>query len=219
MATIEDHIRLSTNTYPIFEMAETAQRICDSSALKAFQNAIQIPRASLAMQTAAITAQLTQAQAITAAAFHPAIEAVAMYQPPYMSMAAAMTEYQRTLEHITRIPELIKMQEKLHQMSRLFPTVQVSMPNVASTLPAFEYLEVNQPELCQQVEDALAIQAPPDDSADNIKAYMLFCTEIIIGLEGVKELAADPAIKAGCVSLIIIFSSLLAYLKYCKEEQ
>ena len=64
-------------------MAETVQRICDSPALKALQNAIQMPSASLAMQTAAITAPLMQAQAITAAAFHPAIEAVAMYQQPY----------------------------------------------------------------------------------------------------------------------------------------
>lgn len=138
LKTIEDHIRLSNNTYPIFEMAETIQRICNPPALKALQRAIQMPYASLATQTAAITAPLMQAQAITAAAFHPAIEAVAMCQQPYMSMAAAMTEYQRTLEHITRIPELMKI------------------------LPALEYLHTEHPASYQEIDSILSVEMDKD---------------------------------------------------------
>lgn len=160
MATIEDHIRLSTNTYPIFEMAETVQRICDSPALKALQNAIQMPYASLAMQTAAITAPLLQAQAITAAAFRPAIEAVAMYQQPYMSMAAAMTEYQRTLEHITRIPELMKIQNTILQLEHFIPAVIMppALSNVSTLLPALEYLHTEQPDSYQQIDIILSVE-------------------------------------------------------------
>lgn len=101
----------------------------------------------------------------------------------------------------------------------MIPAVQESIANADLTLPAFEYLEENQPELCQQVDKTLAAQVSPGTPQDNINAYMIFCTEIIAGLEGIKEVTTDPNIKAGCVSLIIIFASLMAYLKYCKEEQ
>ncbi|WP_028130093.1 hypothetical protein [Selenomonas sp. AE3005] len=160
MATIQDHIRLSTNTYPIFEMAETIQRIYNPLALKAFQNAIQIPCASLAMQTAAITAQLTQAQAITAEAFRPDIEAVAMCQQPYMSMIAAMTEYKRTLAHISRIPELMKIQNTILQLEHFIPAVIMppALSNVSTLLPALEYLHTEQPDSYQQIDTILSVE-------------------------------------------------------------
>lgn len=145
-------------------MAETIQRIYNPPALKAFQNAIQIPRASLAMQTAAITAQLTQAQAITAATFHPTIEAVAMYQQPYMSMAAAMTEYQRTLAHISRIPELMKIQNTILQLEHFIPAVIMppALSNVSTLLPALEYLHTEQPDSYQQIDTILSVEMDKD---------------------------------------------------------
>ena len=145
-------------------MAETVQRICDSPALKALQNAIQMPYASLAMQTAAITAPLMQAQAITAAAFHPAIEAVAMYQQPYMSMAAAMTEYQRTLEHINRIPELMKIQNTILQLEHFIPAVITppALSNVSKIFPALEYLHTEHPASYQEIDSILSVEMDKD---------------------------------------------------------
>jgi uncharacterized coiled-coil protein SlyX len=155
-----------------------------------------------------------------AMAAKPAIEAMAAWQQPLAEVSATIAAQQKLCAQMARATKLTAMQEMLQHIHNFtIPAVQVTTPKIDEALSAINYMEENQPELCQQVEDALAIQATPDDSADNIKAYMLFCTEIIIGLEGVREVAVDPAIKAGCVSLIVIFSSLLAYLKYCKEEQ
>ena len=55
-----------------------------------FKNNIKIPFcAPLAMQSATLTAHLTQVYATAVEAFRPAISAVAMYQQPYMSIAEA----------------------------------------------------------------------------------------------------------------------------------
>lgn len=155
----------------------------------------------------------------TMAMFQPAVNAMAGLRPSLVEATASFAAHQKTFAQMARLSRVTALEETLQSAVHLFPTVHAGMPQADTTLPAFEYMEENQPELCQQVEDALAIQVAPDDSAKNIRAYMLFCTEIIIGLEGVKEVATDPAIKAGCVSLIIIFASLLTYLKYCKGEQ
>jgi len=109
LATIEDHIRLSTNTYPIFEMAETVQRICDSPALKALQNAIQMPYASLATQTAAITAPLMQSQAIMNITLRPTLDALNAMQQTYAPITDVLASQQKEIFQNVITPSIMAM--------------------------------------------------------------------------------------------------------------
>ncbi len=118
--------------------------------------------------TAAITAQLTQTQAITTEALRPALEAIAMCQQPYISMLAAMTEYQRTLERITRVPELMKIQNTILQLEHFIPAVIMPpmISNISTLLPALEYLHTEQPDSYQQINNILSVELNENTSIE-----------------------------------------------------
>lgn len=157
-------------------------------------------------------------------------------------MGADQMELFAKLANITNVNQLQDymtpaMQKALAQATALYnnnlPIFQNTMPIfTADILPTLRYLQNTYPKLYADISGTLTVDtatAKPKHRHKAIKkaqkimlqsqkAYMLLCTNIIIGLEGVKEVAEDPVIKAGCVSLMIIFSSLLAYLKYSIEE-
>ena len=159
MTTIENYLTLINNI----------QHIYNPPALKALQHGMKIPSyAPLAMQNAALTAHLAPVYATAAAAFHPAISAVAMYQQPYMSIAETMAEYQRTLDYINRVPALIKMQNTFLQLERFMPTVIIppAVSNMSVILPALEYLHTEHPDSYQQVDSILSVEMNEDGSIE-----------------------------------------------------
>ena len=90
-------------------MAETAQRICDSPALKALQYAIQMPSASLAMQTAVITAPLMQAQAIINTTLLPTLDAINAMRRAYAPIANILASQQKEIFQNVITPSIMAM--------------------------------------------------------------------------------------------------------------
>ena len=159
MTTIENYLTLINNI----------QHIYNPPALKALQHGMKIPSyAPLAMQSATLTAHLTQVYATAVEAFRPAISAVAMYQQPYMSIAETMAEYQRTLNYINRVPALIKMQNTFLYLERFMPTVIIppAVSNMSMILPALEYLHTEHPDSYQQVDSILSVEMDEDGSIE-----------------------------------------------------
>ena len=159
MTTIENYLTLINNI----------QHIYNPPALKALQHGMKIPSyAPLAMQSATLTAHLTQVYATAVEAFRPAISAVAMYQQPYMSIAETMAEYQRTLNYINRVPALIKMQNTFLHLERFMPTVIIppAVSNMSMILPALEYLHTEHPDSYQQVDSILSVEMDEDGSIE-----------------------------------------------------
>lgn len=159
MTTIENYLTLINNI----------QHIYNPPALKALQHGMKIPSyAPLAMQSATLTAHLTQVYATAVEAFRPAISAVAMYQQPYMSIAETMAEYQRTLNYINRVPALIKMQNTFLYLERFMPAVIIppAVSNMSMILPALEYLHTEHPDSYQQVDSILSVEMDEDGSIE-----------------------------------------------------
>ena len=159
MTTIENYLTLINNI----------QHIYNPPALKALQHGMKIPSyAPLAMQSATLTAHLTQVYATAVEAFRPAISAVAMYQQPYMSIAETMAEYQRTLNYINRVPALIKMQNTFLHLERFMPTVIIppAVSNMSMILPALEYLHTEHPDSYQQVDSILSVEMDEEKSIE-----------------------------------------------------
>ncbi len=86
-------------------MAETVQRICDSPALKALQNAIQMSSASLAMQTAAIT----QDQAIINTTLRPTPDAINAMRWAYAPIANILASQQKEIFQNVITPSIMAM--------------------------------------------------------------------------------------------------------------
>ena len=159
MTTIENYLTLINNI----------QHMYNPPALKAFQHGMKIPSyAPLAMQSATLTAHLTQVYATAVEAFRPAISAVAMYQQPCMSIAETMAEYQRTLNYINRVPALIKMQNTFLHLERFMPTVIIppAVSNMSMILPALEYLHTEHPDSYQQVNGILSVEMDEESSIE-----------------------------------------------------
>ena len=159
MTTIENYLTLINNI----------QHIYNPPALKALQHGMKIPSyAPLAMQSATLTAHLTQVYATAVEAFRPAISAVAMYQQPCMSIAETMAEYQRTLDYINRVPALIKMQNTFLHLERFMPAVIIppAVSNMSMILPALEYLHTEHPDSYQQVDSILSVEMDEDGSIE-----------------------------------------------------
>ena len=150
-------------------MINNIQHIYNPPALKALQHGMKIPSyAPLAMQSATLTAHLTQVYATAVEAFRPAISAVAMYQQPYMSIAETMAEYQRTLNYINRVPALIKMQNTFLYLERFMPAVIIppAVSNMSMILPALEYLHTEHPDSYQQVDSILSVEMDEESSIE-----------------------------------------------------
>ena len=175
-------------------------------ALKAFQHGMKIPSyAPLAMQSATLTAHLTQVYATAVEAFRPAISAVAMYQQPYMSIAETMAEYQRTLDYINRVPALIKMQNTFLYLERFMPAVIIppAVSNMSMILPALEYLHTEHPDSYQQVDSILSVEMDEEGSIEQYIQELLSKLKNTVAISNLPQYLLELAQSLNFISPFI----------------
>ena len=196
MTTIENYLTLINNI----------QHMYNPPALKAFQHGMKIPSyAPLAMQSATLTAHLTQVYATAVEAFRPAISAVAMYQQPYMSIAETMAEYQRTLNYINRVPALIKMQNTFLYLERFMPAVIIppAVSNMSMILPALEYLHTEHPDSYQQVNSILSVEMDEESSIEQYIQELLSKLKNTVAISNLPQYLLELAQSLNFISPFI----------------
>lgn len=161
--------------------------------------------APLAMQSATLTAHLTQVYATAVEAFRPAISAVAMYQQPYMSIAETMAEYQRTLNYINRVPALIKMQNTFLYLERFMPTVIIppAVSNMSMILPALEYLHTEHPDSYQQVDSILSVEMDEESSIEQYIQELLSKLKNTVAISNLPQYLLELAQSLNFISPFI----------------
>ena len=220
MTTIENYLTLINNI----------QHIYNPPALKALQHGMKIPSyAPLAMQSATLTAHLTQVYATAVEAFRPAISAVAMYQQPYMSIAETMAEYQRTLNYINRVPALIKMQNTFLHLERFMPAVIIppAVSNMSMILPALEYLHTEHPDSYQQVDSILSVEMDEEGSIEQYIQELLSKLKNTVAISNLPQYLLELAQSLNFISPFIDepvrtsidqLSSLIIMLAYISSQ-
>lgn len=161
--------------------------------------------APLAMQSATLTAHLTQVYATAVEAFRPAISAVAMYQQPYMSIAETMAEYQRTLNYINRVPALIKMQNTFLYLERFMPAVIIppAVSNMSMILPALEYLHTEHPDSYQQVDSILSVEMDEESSIEQYIQELLSKLKNTVAISNLPQYLLELAQSLNFISPFI----------------
>ena len=157
------------------------------------------------MQSATLTAHLTQVYATAVEAFRPAISAVAMYQQPYMSIAETMAEYQRTLNYINRVPALIKMQNTFLYLERFMPAVIIppAVSNMSMILPALEYLHTEHPDSYQQVDSILSVEMDEESSIEQYIQELLSKLKNTVAISNLPQYLLELAQSLNFISPFI----------------
>lgn len=164
--------------------------------------------------------QATNTYAAMAMAAKPAVEAMAAWQQPLAEVSATIAAQQKLCAQMARATKLTAMQEMLQNIPNFtIPAVQVTTPKIDEALSAINYMEENQPELCQQVDAALATGVEIDDKPADIDDYLLLCEQTMVGISCLIAVTNNPEVKAGLLCLFALFSQLFIYLKHSKTQQ
>lgn len=189
---------------------------------KAFRPALSAIREHQEMMQNFMTpgvVQATRAHTALMESLRPAVNAMAILRPPLIETAASFAVHQKTFAQMARLSRITALEETLQNIDHLFPAVHADMPQADAALPAFEYMEENQPELCQQVDETLVTCTDIDNKPADIDDYLLLCEQTMAGISGLIAVAPNPEIKCGLICLLTIFGQLFIYLKYSKTQQ
>ncbi|BAL82810.1 hypothetical protein SELR_11020 [Selenomonas ruminantium subsp. lactilytica TAM6421] len=193
---------------PVMEaMATWHQTLAESSAATATQHFQQIIK------------HQKQFTKIRQPALKPSVDVMAMLRQPLVEVTASFAAHQRAFTQMTRLSRITALEETLQSIDHLFPAVHADIPQASVTLPAFAYMEENQPELCQQVDAALVHVAEKDECIDNLDAYIALCEQISVELTTLYNIADSSEFVKAIACLAVLFTDLVIYLKYCKSQK